>query len=121
MTADIVAMLHKATRAAKEYNLLDGYPELWREYERAVTSNLPPSLAQVGYNSPVALLGWAHKYLAICRPDVFSFHHQSSQLAGHLVQSAKDCARQSHATYLIFSGFSCGSTTRNSSRVILYF
>jgi len=86
MTADIVMLLCRACYTADEHQLTTNDAAAWREFERAVTSNLPSSLTQVGHDTPVALLGWAHKYLAICRPDVFSYHHHSRQLAGHLVR-----------------------------------
>src|SRR5205807_1856663 len=68
MTADIIAQLQRAQQAAEAFRLADDDPAQWAEFERVVTSEIPPSLAQVGHDSPVALLGWAHKYLAICRP-----------------------------------------------------
>ena len=86
MTFGIVELLCGALDAADRFRLNLGDPEQWLGFERGVTARLPPSLAQVGHDSPVPLLGWAHKYLAICRPDLFSFHHQARQLANHLVR-----------------------------------
>jgi 5-methylcytosine-specific restriction enzyme B len=100
MTAEIVSMLHKALLAAEEYHLSVGDSRLWHEFERAITSELPPSLEQGGHNSAIPLLGWAHKYLALCRPDIFSFHHQTRQLANHLVRLG-EVPNDSQSRYLL--------------------
>jgi len=86
MTTDIVGMLHKVSYLTQDYRLTDSIPDLWKQFELEVIPDRPSSLTQVGHDAPVARLGWAHKYFAICQPNIFSFHHQPRQLAGHLVR-----------------------------------
>lgn len=37
-------------------------------------------------NQPLLERGWAHKYLCLLFPDLFSFHHSPSQLRNHLIR-----------------------------------
>lgn len=86
MTADIAACLDRILLAAQKYHLPILDRVHWGDFETEVAADIPASHAQVGTDSAVGMLGWAHKYLAIARHDLFSTHHQPRHLAAHLIR-----------------------------------
>jgi 5-methylcytosine-specific restriction protein B len=86
ITADIARSLSDALNLADSYHLAVGDRAQWQKFEEELRKNTPASVASVGTDSPVTFLGWGHKYLAICRPDLFSFHQNPRQLRTHLVR-----------------------------------
>jgi 5-methylcytosine-specific restriction protein B len=87
MTAEIVHSLYRAHLFTQKYHLAVGDPVLWRQFGAEVAIAPPSAGASAARReTPAPMLGWGHKYLAICHPDLFSFHHLPKQLDGHLVR-----------------------------------
>lgn len=88
ITEYLASDLGNALALVDNLGLQDGNFERWREFDQRVSqasTELSPN--DGGRNSPTPQLGWAHKYLAIVYPDLFSFHHKKDILANHLVQA----------------------------------
>ncbi|MCE7869661.1 hypothetical protein DYH09_04695 [bacterium CPR1] len=67
---------------AKQLAVDPGHKEAWQTF-----SELSKSLPRLHPgNQPLLERGWAHKYLCLLLPDVFSFHHNPSQLRNHLIR-----------------------------------
>lgn len=86
ITAELVNHLTLGLRHADQLDLARGEREAWLHFQREVEAQTPALRDDEGYNQPTLNLGWGHKYLAIVRPDLFSFHHRSKHLARHLVR-----------------------------------
>ncbi|MHB2020523.1 MAG: McrB family protein [Candidatus Xenobia bacterium] len=72
ITEELADRLWRGLLQADEFLLTTGERDRWQAFQSKQTST-------------VLERGWAHKYLAMCRPDLFSFHHSATQLRGHLL------------------------------------
>lgn len=86
MTGDLMRAVSRALRAADELSLQQGDLEGWRAFDTRVTADSPAWHDKGGSERALLYLGWVHKYIAMARPDLFSFHHRTRQLAAHLIR-----------------------------------